>query len=171
MRKYGYVLILVTIFAVLQPTLLLSLGLSVYMPDAVAVIVATQAFSRNSRASGLIAVYAGLVVDLTSPSIGIFGISSLGYLVVALIAGRYVVAPHDSAVKPLVASSLAPVVVIFVKAIVMLVIFQPIAFNQFLGLVGWQLITGVVFAIFLVPLIDLIDRQLFRDSRPLRARA
>jgi cell shape-determining protein MreD len=171
MRRYGYVLILVTIFAILQPTLLLSLGLSVYMPDAVAVIVATQAFSRNSKASGLIAIYAGLVVDLISPTIGIFGISSLSYLVVALVAGRYVVAPHDSALKPLIASSLAPMVVIFIKAIVMLMIFQPIAFNQFLNLLGLQLITGVVFAIFLVPVIDLTDRQLFRDSRPLRARA
>jgi cell shape-determining protein MreD len=168
MRKYGYVLVLIAVFAILQPTLLFSFGLTVYMPDIVAVIVAAQAFSRSLKAAAAIAIFAGALVDLVSPALGIFGISSISYLVIAILVNRFVSAPHESALKPITAAAAAPAVAVFIKAVVMLIIFQPVAFGQAVTLFGWQIIAGAVFAVFLVPVIDLLDRPLYRDSLPLR---
>jgi hypothetical protein len=171
MRKYGYVLMLISAFAILQPTLLFSFGLSVYMPDIVAVIVAAQAFSRSLKSAAAIGIGAGVIVDLVSPALGVFGISAIGYFVIVVVVNRFVSAPHDSAIKPIVAAALSPAAALLVKSIVMLAIFQPVALGQLFSLVGWQLIAGAVFAVFLVPVIDLLDRPLYRDSLPLRVRA
>jgi hypothetical protein len=162
---------LITVFAILQPSLLFSFGITVYMPDIVAVIVAAQAFSRSLKTASVIGISAGVIVDLVSPALGVFGISAIGYFVIVVVVNRFVSAPHESAVKPVAAAALAPAAAILVKAIVMLVIFQPVALGQLFSLIGWQLITGAVFAVFLVPAIDLLDRPLYRDSLPLRVRA
>lgn len=168
MRKYGYILILILIFAILQPTLLFSLGISVYVPDVVAVIVAAQAFTRSYRLGASIAVIAGLLVDLIAPNEGLLGVSSLAYLVVAVAIHRYVRAPHDSPWKPVLAAAAAPALAVMVRAVVLLLSNQPAAFTQLPAYLGSQLISGLVFAAFLVPIIDLLDRPLYRDSLPLR---
>jgi hypothetical protein len=48
---------------------------------------------------------------------------------------------------------------------------QSLSLSQLPAFIGWQLITGAIFATFLVPIIDLIDKPLYRDSLPLRVRA
>ena len=171
MRKYGYILILLVIFAILQPTLLFSLGISVYMPDIVAVIVAAQAFTRSYRLGAAIAVIAGIFVDLLSPNEGLLGISSIAYLVIAVVVHKYVRAPHDSPWKPVFAAAAAPALAVLVRAAVLVVTNQPAAFSQLPAYLGSQLISGIVFAAFLVPVIDLLDRPLYRDSLPLRVSA
>jgi rod shape-determining protein MreD len=171
MRKYGYILLLVLAFAILQPTLLFSLGISIYMPDVVAVIVAAQAFTRSYRLGASIAVIAGLFVDLLAPNAGTLGVSSLAYLVVAVLIHRYVRAPHDSPWRPVLAAAAAPGLAVMVRAIVLLLTNQPAAFSQLPAYLGSQLISGLIFAAFLVPVIDLLDRPLYRDSLPLRVGA
>ena len=171
MRKYGYILILLVIFAILQPTLLFSLGISVYMPDIVAVIVAAQAFTRSYRLGAAIAVIAGIFVDLLSPNEGLLGVSSIAYLVIAVVVHKYVRAPHDSPWKPVFAAAAAPALAVLVRAAVLVVTNQPAAFSQLPTYLGSQLVSGIVFAAFLVPVIDLLDRPLYRDSLPLRVSA
>lgn len=168
MRKYGYIIILILFFSILQPTLLFSLGISVYVPDVVAVIVAAQAFTRSYRLGASIAVIAGLLVDLVAPNEGLLGVSSLAYLVVAVVIHRYVRAPHDSPWKPVLTAAVAPALAVIVRAAVLLLTNQPAAFAQLPAYFGSQLISGLVFAAFLVPIIDLLDRPLYRDSLPLR---
>ena len=171
MRKFGYISILIIAFAVLQPSLLFFLGRTIYMHDIVAVIVAAQSFTRSMRLSAVIAISAGIVVDLASPATGIFGVSSISYLLIALFVNRYAAAPHDSAWKPVLTAALAPAAAVIVRAVVLLLTMQSISLSQLPAFIGWQLITGAIFATFLVPIIDLIDKPLYRDSLPLRVRA
>lgn len=168
MRKYGYILLLIIFFAILQPTLLFSLGISIYMPDVVAVIVAAQAFTRSYRLGATIAVVAGVLVDLLAPNEGLLGVSSIAYLVIAIVIHKYVRAPHDSPWKPVLAAAAAPAIAVMVRGLVLLLTAQPGAFSQLPAYLGSQLISGLIFAAFLVPVIDLLDRPLYRDSLPLR---
>jgi cell shape-determining protein MreD len=162
-RKYGYVWFLITLFAVLQPSIFMSLNISVYMPDFVAVILAAQAFTRSIKVSVGFAVYAGILVDLTSPIVSTFGISVIAYIALVLIINLTVQAPHDNTWLPVAAAGFSPTLVITVRAILVfltsganLSVFYP-------SVLVSQLLFGLVAAAFLVPLMDRLDQPLLDD--------
>lgn len=170
MRKYGYILLLILFLAIVQPALLSSIGITVYMIDLVAIVVAAQAFTRNLTLSAGIAIYAGVLVDLFAPNAQLIGISSIGYLVVAILVNRYAKAPHNSPWRPVFVAASAPAIVVVIRALVIFITGQPINLGQLPAAIGSQLIASLIFAAFLVPLIDILDRPLYRDSLPLRVR-
>lgn len=171
MRKFGYISLLVIVFALLQPTFLYSLGITPYAPDIVAVIVAAQAFTRNVLTSGFIAIFAGLVVDLTAPVLGIFGLTTISYTLMAVLISLTVRAPHESPWVPVLIAAAAPAVIVTIKAMVVAAITQLNLLTFYPAVLLRQLIFGLLFALFLVPIIDWLDRPLYRDSLPLRVRA
>jgi hypothetical protein len=157
-------------FALLQPVFLFSLGMTSYTPEIVAVIIAAQAFTRNVLTSGSIAIFAGLVVDLTAPVMGIFGLTTLSYLLIAVLIGFTVRAPHDSPWLPVLVAAAAPAVAVTIKALVVAAITQSNLLTFYPAVMLRQLLFGLLFATFLVPIIDWLDRPLYRDSLPLRVR-
>ena len=168
MRKFVYIPTFILILAILQPTLLSSVVGPVLAPDFVAVVVAAQAFARSFQLGMAIAVFAGIVVDLIAPASGVFGISAIAFLVVAILAKRTSPAPHDSALRPLLTAALAPTLALGIRLMLTLVTAGSVPWSEILTLILSQLIWGLVIASLLVPAIDLIDRKMYNANRPIR---
>lgn len=171
MRKYGYITILIIVFAMVQPTILFSFNASIIMPDLVAILVAALSFSRTLRLSCTLAIFAGIVVDLTSPAIGIFGLSVVSYLLIALVINFTVQAPHQTTWLPVAASGISPALAVTIRAVLVTIISGVNLTAFYPTVLFWQLLVGVIAAAFLVPAIDWVDRPLYEESIPLRVRS
>lgn len=167
-RKYGYVWFLITIFAVIQPSILLSLNISIIVPDLVSVVIAALAFTRSIRVGIGFAIYAGILVDLISPATGIFGISVVGYLILALLINQTVQAPHQTTWLPVAAAGLAPALVVTVRAILVFLTSGTNLVDLYPNVLLWQLLVGVIAATFTVPIMDRFDRPLVDGANRLR---
>lgn len=159
---------MIVVVSVLQPSILYGAGISIHVPDIVAVIVAAQAFTRSYALSGSIAVFGGLIVDLVSPGTGLIGVSSIAYLVLAVVIHTSVQAPHRSPWIAVSTAAAAPAFAVLIRGVILFTTNQSDAIGNLPIQIFAQLLFGVVFALFLVPIIDLIDRPLYRDSLPLR---